>query len=275
MLGKLSFHALNNGPIVLGGQLTMVFGALFIAGVLTYKKRWSWLWKEWLTSLDPKKIGVMYIIVALVMLLRGAADAGMMRAQQARQRRQLPRFLSSDHFQQIFSAHGTIMIFFVAMGLMFGLINLMVPLQIGARDVAFPFLNAISFWLFAAGMLLINISLAVGEFSAAGWLAYPPLSELPFSPGVGVDYWIWALQIAGVGSLLSGINFFVTILKMRRAGHDADEDADVLLERAVHDVAGDLRLSDPDSHLGHAGAGPHARHALLHCRRRRQRHDVR
>jgi cytochrome o ubiquinol oxidase subunit 1 len=218
MLGKLSLDALNNGPIVLGAQLTMLFGALFVGGLLTYKRRWRWLWKEWLTSLDPKKIGVMYIIVALLMLLRGAADAGMMRAQQALSAGNAHGFLTSDHFQQIFSAHGTIMIFFVAMGLMFGLINLVVPLQIGARDVAFPFLNATSFWLFTAGMLLINTSLAVGTFSAAGWLAYPPLSELAFSPGVGVDYWIWALQIAGVGSLLSGINFLVTILRMRAPG---------------------------------------------------------
>jgi cytochrome o ubiquinol oxidase subunit I len=218
MLGKLSLDALNNGPIVLGGQLTMVVGALLVASLLTYKHKWKWLWKEWLTSLDPKKIGVMYIIVALLMLLRGAVDAGMMRTQQALSTGEAHGFLTSDHFQQIFSAHGTIMIFFVAMGLMFGLINLVVPLQIGARDVAFPFLNATSFWLFTAGMLLINTSLMIGQFSAAGWLAYPPLSELAYSPGVGVDYWIWALQIAGVGSLLSGINFLVTILRMRAPG---------------------------------------------------------
>jgi cytochrome o ubiquinol oxidase subunit 1 len=176
------------------------------------------LWKEWFTSLDPKKIGVMYIVTALVMLLRGVSDAVMMRAQQATSVGSAHGFLPSDQFQQIFSAHGTIMIFFAAMGLMFGLINLVVPLQIGARDVAFPFLNSMSFWLYAMGAVLINVSLGIGEFSAAGWLAYPPLSELQYSPGVGVDYWIWGLQIAGVGSLLSGINFVVTILKMRAPG---------------------------------------------------------
>lgn len=218
MLGKLSWQALNNGPIVLGAQVTMLLMVFVVFGLLTYKRRWRWLWKEWLTTLDPKKIGVMYILVALVMLLRGATDAGMMRAQQALSAGSSHGFLTADHFQQIFSAHGTIMIFFVAMGLMFGLINLVVPLQLGARDVAFPFINATSFWLFTAGMLLINTSLAVGQFSAAGWLAYPPLSELAYSPGVGVDYWIWALQIAGVGSLLSGINFLVTILRMRAPG---------------------------------------------------------
>src|SRR4051812_43060315 len=218
MLGKLSLDALNNGPIVMGAQITMLLSGLGLAGLLTYKRRWKWLWREWLTSLDPKKIGVMYLIVALLMLLRGAVDATMMRLQQATSVGDSHGFLTSDHFQQIFSAHGTIMIFFVAMGLMFGLINLVVPLQIGARDVAFPFLNSVSFWLFVAGMLLINLSLAVGQFSAAGWLAYPPLSELAYSPGVGVDYWIWALQIAGVGSLLSGVNFLVTILRMRAPG---------------------------------------------------------
>jgi cytochrome o ubiquinol oxidase subunit 1 len=152
------------------------------------------------------------------MLLRGGSDAVLMRAQQATSVGTAHGIVSSYTFQQIFSAHGTIMIFFVAMGLMFGLFNLIVPLQIGSRDVAFPFLNATSFWLFFSGMVLVNTSLVLGEFSAAGWLAYPPLSELKFSPGVGVDYWIWALQIAGVGSLLSGINFFVTIIKMRCKG---------------------------------------------------------
>jgi cytochrome o ubiquinol oxidase subunit 1 len=218
MLGKLSWHALDNGPIVLGGDFSMLLAALLVIGFLTYTHRWKWLWKEWLTSLDPKRIGVMYVIVALVMLLRGAVDAGMMRAQQAVSVGSNHGFLTADHFQQIFSAHGTIMIFFVAMGLMFGLINLVMPLQLGSRDVAFPFLNSVSFWLFAAGMVLVNLSLVVGEFSAAGWLAYPPLSEIAYSPGVGVDYWIWALQIAGIGSLLSGINFLVTILRMRAPG---------------------------------------------------------
>lgn len=216
--GRLNFEALQHDPIVLGAQLTMAGGAITIIGLLFYFKRWKWLWREWLTTVDPKKIGVMYIIVSLVMLLRGVADAAMMRVQQALASGEAQGLLTSDHFQQVFSAHGTIMIFFVAMGLMFGLINIIVPLQIGARDVAFPFLNATSFWLFASGVALINISLIIGEFSAAGWLAYPPLSGLAYSPGVGVDYWIWSLQIAGVGSLLSGINFLVTILKMRRPG---------------------------------------------------------
>jgi cytochrome o ubiquinol oxidase subunit 1 len=218
MLGKLNLQALPHDPVIIAAVLPVIFGGVGIAAYLTYAKRWKWLWNEWLTSLDPKKIGVMYIVLALLMLLRGAADAGMMRGQQALSAGANNGFLNSEHFQQIFSAHGTIMIFFVAMGLMFGLINLIVPLQIGARDVAFPFLNSISFWLFASGMALINFSLILGEFSAAGWLAYPPLSELAYSPGVGVDYWIWSLQIAGVGSLLSGINFLVTILKMRRPG---------------------------------------------------------
>ncbi|HSX45472.1 MAG TPA: cbb3-type cytochrome c oxidase subunit I [Candidatus Saccharimonadia bacterium] len=214
MLGRLSWHAFPQDTVTRGGALSMVLAGAAILAFLIYTKRLKWLWKEWLTSLDPKKIGVMYIVVALVMLLRGLADVVLLRTQQATN----SHFLNANHFQQIFSAHGTIMIFFVAMGLMFGLINLIMPLQIGARDVAFPFLNSCAFWLFASGMVLVNLSLIVGEFSAAGWLAYPPLSELAYSPGVGVDYWIWALQIAGVGSLLSGINFLVTILRMRRPG---------------------------------------------------------
>jgi cytochrome o ubiquinol oxidase subunit I len=213
-LGQLTPEAFHHSLITMGGVAGMVGSAVLVLFLLTYFKRWKWLYREWLTTVDPKKIGVMYIIVALIMLLRGVSDALLLRTQQATNGSIIP----ADQFQQIFSAHGSIMIFFVAMGLMFGLINLIVPLQIGARDVAFPFLNATSFWLFVAGGLLINVSLAIGEFSAAGWLAYPPLSELRYSPGVGVDYWIWSLQIAGVGSLLAGINFIVTILKMRAPG---------------------------------------------------------
>jgi len=218
MFGLLGFDDLPHDPIMLGGALSIVGGGLAVVILITVLKRWKWLYREWLTSLDPKKIGVMYIIVALIMLLRGLGDAVMMRAHQALASGEAQGFLSSDHFQQVFTAHGTIMIFFVAMGLMFGLINLVLPLQLGARDVAFPFLNSVSFWLFFMGMVLMNASLVVGEFAAAGWLSYPPLSGIGYSPGVGVDYWIWALQISGVGSLLSGINFIMTILKMRAPG---------------------------------------------------------
>lgn len=218
MLGRLTLEAFQHDPIVLGGQVTMLLGALGVAVLLTVFKKWKWLWKEWITSLDPKKIGVMYMVAASLMLLRGVTDAAMMRAQQALASGEAQGFLNSDHFQQVFSAHGTIMIFFVAMGFMFGLINLILPLQIGARDVAFPFMNSVSFWLFVAGVMLISVSLMIGEFSATGWLAYPPLSGIQYSPGVGVDYWIWGLQIAGIGSLLAGINFLVTILKMRAPG---------------------------------------------------------
>jgi cytochrome o ubiquinol oxidase subunit 1 len=218
MLGRLTLDALPHEMIVLGGAVTMVLACLALLALITYLGRWKWLWNEWLTSLDPKKIGVMYLIVGIVMLVRGVADAGMMRVQQALSVGDAHGILNPDHFQQVFSAHGTIMIFFVGMGVMFGLINLVLPLMIGARDVAFPFMNSVSFWLFAAGMGLVNLSLVLGEFAAAGWLSYPPLSGIAYSPGVGVDYWIWSLQIAGVGSLLSGINFLVTILKMRAPG---------------------------------------------------------
>lgn len=206
-------------PVLFGGQISMVLGGILIVGLITYFKRWRWLWTEWLTTVDPKKIGVMYLVTALVMLLRGVSDALLLRAHQATAAGAADGVLPADQYQQIFTAHGTIMIFFVAMGLMFALINIVIPLIIGARDVAFPFLNATSFWLYAAGALLINVSLlAGGEFAATGWLAYPPLSQLEYSPGPGVDYWIWAVQIAGIGSLLSGINFFVTIIKMRAKG---------------------------------------------------------
>lgn len=218
MFGRLTLDALPDNIVTIGGVVSGALAILAVVAAITYFKKWTWLWKNWLTSLDPKKIGIMYIVVAMVMLLRGLADAAMLRAQQAFFASNGGGPFDADFFQQVFSAHGTIMIFFVAMGVLFGIINLIVPLQIGARDVAFPLLNAISFWLFVAGMILINISLGLGEFSTAGWLAYPPLSSLEYSPGVGVDYWIWSLQIAGVGSLLSGINFLTTIFTMRRKG---------------------------------------------------------
>jgi cytochrome o ubiquinol oxidase subunit 1 len=217
MFGRLTLSAFPHEISTIGAAVIMVLGLLGLAALLTYFKGWKWLWTEWLTSVDPKRIGVMYIIVAFVMLLRGIVDALMMRAQQALA--PTHTLLSSDQFQQIFTAHGVIMIFFMAMGLMFGLLNLIVPLQIGARDVAFPYLNSLSFWLFVAGVVLVNLALVVGGgFAATGWLAYPPLSELAYSPGVGVDYYIWSLQISGIGTLISGINFLVTILKMRAPG---------------------------------------------------------
>jgi cytochrome o ubiquinol oxidase subunit 1 len=217
ILGRLNWTALPDDIITQGGAAMLVLGLLGVVGALFYFKKWTWLWKNWLTSLDAKKIGVMYIIVAIIMLLRGVADAVMMRAQQALAASN-PGVIDADMFQQVFSAHGSIMIFFVAMGLMFGLINLVLPLMLGARDVAFPFMNSVSFWLFVAGMILMNASLVLGGFSTGGWLGYPPLTGIEYSPGVGVDYWIWSLQIAGIGSLLSGINFIVTILKLRAPG---------------------------------------------------------
>jgi cytochrome o ubiquinol oxidase subunit 1 len=218
IFGKLSWGVFPQSPIAWGGAVFMVLVGLFLLGLITYLKRWKWLWTEWLTTLDHKKIGVMYILVAVVMFVRGGSDALLMRTQQATSVGASQGILTAEHFQQIFSAHGSIMIFFVAMGLMFGLINVIMPLQIGARDVAFPFLNSLSFWLFVSGAILVNLSLLLGDFSTAGWLSYPPLSELAYSPTVGVDYWLWSLQISGIGSLLSGINFLVTIIKMRCKG---------------------------------------------------------
>lgn len=219
MFGKLTLAAIpTQEPIIMGTLAVLAVVAALILGAITYYRKWGYLWSEWFTSVDHKRIGIMYFVVALVMLVRGFADAIMMRGQQALAAGGAQGFLPPGHYDQIFTAHGTIMIFFVAMPLIIGLMNVVVPLQIGARDVAFPFLNNLSFWLFGAGVVLVNISLGVGEFAKTGWLAYAPLSETTYSPGVGVDYWIWALQISGIGSTLSGINFFVTILKMRAPG---------------------------------------------------------
>ncbi|ACC73092.1 cytochrome o ubiquinol oxidase subunit I [Paraburkholderia phymatum] len=218
MFGKLTLADIPyHEPIIVVAGAGMILGALAVLGAITYFGKWRYLWTEWLTSVDHKKLGVMYIIVAMIMLLRGFADAIMMRTQLALAYH-APGYLPPHHYDQIFTAHGVIMIFFMAMAFMVGLMNLVVPLQIGARDVAFPFLNSLSFWMTAISAVLINISLLVGEFAQTGWLAYPPLSELQFSPGVGVDYYLWSLQLSGIGTLLTGVNFFVTIIKMRAPG---------------------------------------------------------
>lgn len=218
-LGRLNWDAIpiHEPPAIIAGG-GMVGGALLAVLLVTYFKKWGYLWREWFTSVDHKKIGVMYIIVAIIMLLRGFADAALMRTQQAISVGSNYGFLPPDHYDQIFTAHGVIMIFFVAMPLVIGLMNIVVPLQIGARDVAFPYLNSLSFWLFMIGVVLVMLSLIVGSFAQTGWVAYAPLSENQFSPGVGMDYYIWSLQISGIGTTISGINFFVTILKMRCPG---------------------------------------------------------
>ena len=218
MWGKLSWEAVPfHEPIVM---VTSAVVAIAITAVLAWvivKGHLPYIWKEWLSSVDHKRIGVMYVVLALVMLLRGFADAIMMRSQQAVAMGSAG-FLPPEHYNQVFSAHGTIMIFFVAMPFVIGLMNFAVPLQLGARDVAFPVLNSVGFWLTATGALLVNISLFIGEFARTGWLPYPPLSELAYSPGVGVDYYLWALQISGAGTLLSGVNLVTTVLKVRAPG---------------------------------------------------------
>ena len=219
MLGKLTWSAIPfHDPIPFFTSLVVIGGIVAILLLVTLKGWWPYLWKEWITTSDHKRIGVMYCLLALVMLLRGFSDAILMRSQLALAAGGAQGYLPPEHYNQIFSAHGTIMIFFVAMPFVVGLMNFAVPLQLGVRDVAFPVLNAVSFWFTAAGVLLVNVSLFVGEFAKTGWLAYPPLSGIEFSPGVGVDYYLWSLQIAGVGTLLSGINLVTTILKLRAPG---------------------------------------------------------
>ncbi|VWX62657.1 cytochrome o ubiquinol oxidase subunit I [Burkholderiales bacterium 8X] len=219
ILGRLTWEAIPlHDPILLVTFVMVAVGGIALLGAITYYKRWGYLWREWFTSIDHKKIGIMYMVLGIVMLLRGFADALMMRAHQAVAFGDNSGFLPPHHYDQIFTAHGVIMIFFVAMPLVTGLMNFVVPLQIGARDVAFPFLNNFSFWMTVSGAVLVMASLFVGEFARTGWLAYPPLSGILQSPDVGVDYYIWSLQIAGVGTLLSGINLLATIIKMRAPG---------------------------------------------------------
>jgi len=218
MLGKLTWAAIPfDQPIPLLAGAVVLVAILAVLVWVVVKGHLPYLWSEWITSVDHKRIGVMYTLLACVMLLRGFSDAIMMRMQQAVAFHS-NGFLPPEHYNQIFSAHGTIMIFFVAMPFVIGLMNLVVPLQLGVRDVAFPTLNSVGFWLTATGALLVNVSLVVGEFARTGWLPYPPLSELTYSPGVGVDYYLWSLEISGVGTLVAGINLVTTVLKIRTKG---------------------------------------------------------
>ncbi|MCZ8513675.1 cytochrome aa3 quinol oxidase subunit I [Paenibacillus filicis] len=207
-----SHFFVTGDPLIYGADVSIVLTSLAIVFVLTYFKKWGWIWKEWITTVDHKKIGIMYMISTLLMLFRGGVDALLMRLQLA-----LPNvhFLQSEHYNEIFTTHGTIMIIFMAMPFIFAMMNIVVPLQIGARDVAYPFLNAVSFWMFFLGAMLFNLSFVIGGSPDAGWVSYPPLSELPFSQGPGENFYIWGIQISGIGSLATGINFLVTILKMR------------------------------------------------------------
>ncbi|WP_322011691.1 cytochrome o ubiquinol oxidase subunit I [Paraburkholderia sp. J12] len=221
MFGKLTLDAVPwHEPIIMGTGAVVALLGLALFAAVTIAGKWGYLWREWITSVDHKRIGVMYIILAIVMLLRGFADAIMMRVQQALAYGDAAGYLPPHHYDQIFTAHGVIMIFFVATPLILGLMNVVVPLQIGARDVAYPFVNSLSFWLSVVGAVLVMVSMFVGDFAATGWVAYPPLSELGYSPTTGVDYYIWSLQLSGLGTTLSGINFIVTILRLRAPGMD-------------------------------------------------------
>ena len=220
MFGKLTWQAIPfHQPIVMVAAGVVGLGLFSILVWVVRKGYVPYLWREWITTSDHKRVGILYVTLALVMLLRGFSDAILMRTQQA-VAYSAPGFLPPEHYNQIFSAHGTLMIFFVAMPFVIGLMNYVVPLQLGVRDVAFPVLNAVGFWLTATGALLVNVSLVIGEFARTGWLPYPPLSGLEYSPGVGVDYYLWALQISGVGTLLGGINLVTTVLKVRAPGMD-------------------------------------------------------
>ncbi len=218
LLGRLNWDAIPTEPIVLGTFVVVAIAGIALLAALTKYRLWGYLWHEWFTSVDHKKIGIMYMVLGLVMFVRGFADAVMMRIQQVWAFNGSEGYLNAHHYDQIFTAHGVIMIFFVAMPFITGLMNYVVPLQIGARDVSFPFLNNFSFWMTTGGAVIVMASLFVGEFAQTGWLAYPPLSGIGYSPWVGVDYYIWGLQVAGVGTTLSGINLLVTIIKMRAPG---------------------------------------------------------
>ena len=275
MFGRLNWRAIPfDQPIPLITSFAIIAAMLGVLVLITVKRWWPYLWREWITSVDHKRIGVMYFLLGVVMLIRGFADAIMMRTQQAAAI-DAPGYLTPEHYDQIFTAHGTIMILFGAMPLIIGIMNFLVPLQLGVRDVAFPTFNSVGFWLTAAGALLVNVSLFVGEFARTGWLPYPPLSEATYTPGVGVDYYLWAVQISGVGTLITGINIVTTILKMRCPGMALSAHADLLLDRARLVLADRGGVPDPDRDARHADPRSLPGLALFHQHRGRQSDDVR
>ena len=227
LLGRFDWHALPfvrawenptlNELIGAGAAAMVVIGAIAVVILITALGKWRYLWRTWFTSLDHKKIGIMYVVLAFVMLSRALIEGVVMRVQQATAIN-APGIVAPDHFAELFSTHGSIMIFFMAMPFLTGAINYVMPLQIGSRDVAFPLLNSISLWLTGGAAGLMMVSLVIGKFSTGGWTGYPPYTELGFSPGVGPDYWIWAVTLGSIGSTLSGLNFAVTIYKMRCPG---------------------------------------------------------
>jgi len=260
IFGRLTLESIPyHEPILVWTFAFVAAGAIALVGVITRYRLWGYLWREWFTTIDHKRIGIMYMVLGIVMLLRGFADAIMMRLQQAMAFGGSEGYLTAQHYDQVFTAHGVIMVLFVAMPLVTGLMNYIVPLQIGARDVAFPFLNNFSFWMTVAGVVLVMMSLFVGEFARTGWLAYPPLSGITSSPDAGVDYYIWALQLAGVGTTLSGINLLATIVKMRAPGMSLMKMpiftwtslcTNVLIVAAFPVLAGVLVLLTLDRYLG-------------------------
>ncbi|WP_170785778.1 cbb3-type cytochrome c oxidase subunit I [Ruegeria lacuscaerulensis] len=226
LIGRLSWDAFpivgliqtpNANEIVANAAAAVVLvGVVVVVGLLTWFRLWGPLWRDWLTSADHKKIGIMYIVFAIVMLARGVLEGVVMRAQQAAGPGD--GFLEAEHFAELFSTHGTIMVFFVAVPFVFGVANFLIPLMIGARDVAFPVMNQISLGLTVSAGMMLMVSLVVGAFSTGGWTAYPPYTGAAFNPGVGPDYWIWAIVVSGIGTTLTGINFAVTIYKLRAPG---------------------------------------------------------
>ncbi|GAN53523.1 ubiquinol oxidase polypeptide I [Tanticharoenia sakaeratensis NBRC 103193] len=218
VFGNLSFSALPFYSVIATIAASMVvLGAIACIVVITRAKAWTYLWKEWFTSVDHKRVGIMYVIVALIMLLRAAIEAILMRVHQATAFQQ-QGILPPEHFAQLFTTHGTIMIFFMAMPFLIGLFNLIMPLQIGARDVSFPVMNSVSLGMTIGGSVLMMISLVLGKFSTGGWSGYPPYTELAFSNDMGVDYWIWALTLSSLSTTMTGINFAATIYKKRCEG---------------------------------------------------------
>lgn len=224
-LGSLLGDDYSN-PFIMFALVLVVAGALVVAAYLIRTRRIWWLLREWLTTVDHKKIGIMYTALGLVMMFRGFFDAIMIRTHQAMAfGPQSPGILGAHHgymppfhFDQIYTVHGVIMILVAITPILTGFMNYIVPLQIGARDMAYPFMNALGLAFTAAAAALIMTSLFVGNFSHDAWIGLAPLTELQGSPSVGVDYWIWSIQLVSIGTTLSGINIIATILKMRAPG---------------------------------------------------------
>ncbi|WP_407270146.1 cbb3-type cytochrome c oxidase subunit I [Radiobacillus sp. PE A8.2] len=213
---EISYDTLYQASDVIAAWIVSIIAFFFLIYLISKHQKWGVVW-SYIRTTDHRKIGLLYLLSGVLFFFRGGMDALLIRTQLLAPELDFWVF-QGDKYNGLFTTHGTVMIFFVAMPLLIGLMNVAVPLQIGAKDLAFPLLNSLSFWLFFSGALLFNLSFFLGSPPNAGWTAYAPLSDNSFTSSAGNDFYVFSLQISGLGTLLTAINMIVTIIRNRTPG---------------------------------------------------------